>query len=80
MSPYQQILKKISDTEKKLKLSTQESSTVVGFDINKINTTVNDENIVEEYRDLKENIREISMGNCNLAYQPVQITTRRCPN
>ena len=78
-SAYQKILKRIVDTEKRLKPTQHDISAILDFELTE-STHYNyneDNDVVEEYKNLKNNIAN-GVNNCyNLAYQPVKIKPRR---
>jgi len=77
-SSYQKILKKITDTEKRLKPNKQDISNLMELENEERKAlNINNDDIVEEYRNLKENISG-NIGCCySLAYHPVKITKRK---
>ncbi|OGI02916.1 MAG: hypothetical protein A2Y25_09895 [Candidatus Melainabacteria bacterium GWF2_37_15] len=81
-SSYQKILKKIIDTEKRLKPNKQDISALMDYEINERNALLyqnegQNEDIIEEYKNLKDNISAASMNNVHLAYQPIKVKPRR---
>jgi len=77
-NPYHKILKKITDTEKRLKPNKHDISAILDYELNEAHSLTNqDYEIVDEYKTLKDNIASAMSNNFNLAYQPVKIKTRK---
>ncbi len=79
-SSYQKILKKITDTEKRLKPNQQDISALMDLEIEERNVMINinkDDDVVEEYKTLKENISGGMTNRFSLAYQPIKINKRK---
>lgn len=75
-SSYHKLLKKITDTEKRLKPGRQEISALMDLEFEEMESC-NKENIVEEYKNLRENMNGAVMDSYSLAYQPAKIKTKK---
>ena len=70
---YKKLLKKITNTEKRLKPNRQEISAILDLEIEERNS-LKDNEAIEDYKNLKENI---GMCSFSLAYQPVKVKTQK---
>ena len=76
---YQKILKKIADTDKRLKLNKQDISNILDSEMEEKKFLNNqDDNVLEEFKNLKDNIVMNNMANYTLAYQPIKIKIQKC--
>ena len=76
---YQKILKKITDTDKRLKLNKQDISDILNFEMEEKNIlNKQDDSIIEEFKLLKDTIVMYNMNNYILAYQPIKIKSNKC--
>lgn len=75
---YNKFLKKMTNVEKRLKPNNQEISAILDHELEE-NTGLlqQKEDIVEEYRNLKENMNAVSMDCYSLAYSPVKTKHRK---
>ena len=71
---YRNILKKITNTEKRLRPSKQELNAILDYEIEQ---QEQQNEVIEDYKNFKENIAELAMDNFNLAYQPIKIKPKR---
>ncbi len=79
VSSYKKIFEKITKTEKKLR-STENStslSILEKYEDKKNLILRQDNEAVEEFRNLKENINTTSVNSYSLAYQPVTVKNQK---
>lgn len=80
-SSYRKILQKITDTEKRLKPTKTEISEIMDYELNEnISHKNTEDDIVEEYKNLKDNITGSFSGNMHLAYNPITLKNRKWSN
>lgn len=77
-SSYQKILKKITDTEKRLKPNKCDINAIVDYEMTERTALAcNEDDVIDEYKILKENICGGFSGSFALAYNPIRIKNRK---
>lgn len=73
---YQKLLEKIKETEQTIKADKQNCSDV-DENRSKVFLINSCDDVLEDYKNLKENITENPVKNYNLAYQPIRVKSEK---